>query len=181
VRPFHGPADRPGEHAEDRAVRLGEILPRPVQRHPHEHAVTGRQSEADLVLDPDRPEEVRVEAEPVELLLAEQIADLDRLVVAGLVDVVDQRMLVHVGHERGRVGLGQPAGRVFGDPQLAAAGFEPDLVVDNHVTADQPGQPRQNQVIGPGRVVEVGQAVHELRRPPQHLERDVHAHHPPGC
>jgi len=132
------------------------------------------------VLDPHRPEELRVDAEAVELLLADHIADLDRLIVASLADVVDQRVLGHMLSERGHVGLGDPACRVFRDPHLPGGGPEPDLVVDDDVTADKPGQPRQNQVVGTGRVLDVGEAVHELRRPAQHLKRDVHAHNPPG-
>jgi hypothetical protein len=177
----HGVVQRPGEHAEHRPVSLGEIPPGPVQRNPGEHAVAGWQREGNLVLDPDRPEKLGVDAEPAELLLADHIADLDRLVVAGFADVSDQRVLGHMRSERRHVGQFDPSGRVFPDPYLPGGGTEPDLVVDNDVTADKPGQPGQNQVIGLGRVVDVGEAVHELCGPTQHVKRDIHAHDPPGC
>jgi hypothetical protein len=170
LRAVHGAVQRPGEHAEDRAVLLGEIPAGPVERDRGEQAVAGRQVKADLVLDPDGAEELGVDAQVVELLLAEHIADLDRLGVAGLVDVVDQRVLGHVCRERFHVGLGQPASRVVGSPYLALRGPEPDLVVDHDVAGDQAGQSRQDHIVGPGRVVDVGQAVDELRRAPQCLQ-----------
>jgi hypothetical protein len=177
----HGAVQRPGEHAEDRAVFLAEIPPGPVQRNPGEHAVAGWQREGDLVLDADRPEELGVDAEPVELLLADHIADPDWLVVAGLAEMSDQRVLVQVRGERGHVGVDERVCRVLADPQVAGGRPDPDLVVDHNVTADKRGQPGQDEVIGPGRVLDVGEAVHELRGPTQQVQRDIRAHHPPGC
>ena len=98
-------AQRRAERAQQGAIVLGKILARPVQRDRRELAVRrARQTECDLVLDRDMPEEFRIKTKPVESLLSEEIANLGWLAGPACPVVYEQRVLVQVGLERHQVG-----------------------------------------------------------------------------
>jgi hypothetical protein len=95
------------------------------------------------VLDRNVAEELRVNAQPVELLAAEEIADPGRIGCAGRPVVGQQRVLVQMFLEycdRGRV---EAAERIFG-VIAEMIRQEPDFVVCRDVAAHQVGHAGQD-------------------------------------
>ena len=127
-----GPQD-----AEQGPILVGEIAVAPAQGHADHLLIGARQADGDLVLDGYAAEELGVDAQSVESVEAEKIADHHRFARAGGAVVVDQRVLVHVGREDRLGRRVEPAGRVVGVACLARGW--PDFVVGNDVAAHQPG------------------------------------------
>lgn len=142
--PVHGPADRLAHDGQQRAVVLGEIALSPVDRVGDELAGWRRQAKADLMLDPDRAEELRVQAQPVESFAADEIAHLDRAAVTGSDDVIDQGVLVNMGREHRRQVWVKPPGGVIGIERLALRRVY--LVICDDITTYYAGQGRQDEL-----------------------------------
>ncbi|HTS97604.1 MAG TPA: hypothetical protein VMI33_13380 [Streptosporangiaceae bacterium] len=170
ARPPQGPAQRFGQGAQQGPVGLGEIALGPVERDGQEQVVRrAGQAEGHLVLDRDVAEELRVQAEPVELLAVQEVTDLGRRVgtVSAVVD--EQRVLMQVGleiRERRRV---KRADRIIGviSELIRLAG---DLVVCHDIAAHQRGQARQDKLGRLCLLVEIGETIEKPGGPLQRLQ-----------
>jgi hypothetical protein len=179
ARAPHRVAQRSRDGAQHVAIGVREVPLCPVERDGDDLAIPcGGQGEGDLVLDRNVAVELRVEAQVVEFPVAEEIADLGRLIGTGSTVVGKHRVLVQVRLEHDEAGRVKAARRVIGViGQLIRPG--PDLVVRHDIAADQVSQPGQDQVGRPGKQLKIGHAVEELHCPTQRLQRNVHARHPP--
>jgi hypothetical protein len=176
--PAAGPPQRGGERlgqdAYQRPVGLGEVRPGPVEgdgRHPA--VARWRQREDDLVLDRDMPEELRINPEPVKLLAINKVADLDRTVIARGPEVNEQRMLRQVGLESPEESRVHRSSRIFGVMRWLARPVR-DFVVGDGIAADHRGQAGQGELGHTARLVNIRQAVGELRGPAQRVQRNMH-------
>ena len=84
------------ERAEQGAIGVAEVAAGTAQCDADHLLIGARQADGHLVLDWYAAEELGVQAQPVESLPAEKVADHDRFTAAGGTVVVDQRVLVHV-------------------------------------------------------------------------------------
>jgi hypothetical protein len=164
--PPQGVAHRFGQDAQQRPVGLAEVRLSPVKGDRRQSAVVRRgQREDDLVLNRDVPEKFRVKTQPMKLVAIEKVAYLDGLAAARGAVVGEQRMLVKErleGRERCRVHRFSWILRVIGRLIRAVR----NLVVCDDIRSHQPGQARQRELghfVRPVRLVQVGEAVKELR------------------
>ena len=132
--PVQGGVQRGPEHAEQGAIVVGEVAAAPVHCDADDLLFGAGQADGHLMFDGYAAEELGVEAEAVESLLGEKVADHHRLPAAGGTVVVDQWVFVHMGceHWLGRGVKG--TGRVVHVARLAVSW--PDFVVGQDIAAN---------------------------------------------
>jgi hypothetical protein len=168
-------AHRQHDRAQQRGVGRAELPLRPAQRDADAPAVLRtRQGERDLVIGRDVTEVLAVDAQLPESLAADYIADPHRPAGAGSqLLVLHQRVLVHMGLEDLEGARVQAACRIFAvmtKPIRLGSHF----LVCSDITADQAGQAWQDEVGRPVRLVQVCEAVYELRCSVQRIQRNMH-------
>ncbi|HUA31009.1 MAG TPA: hypothetical protein VMC03_19155 [Streptosporangiaceae bacterium] len=159
-----GVAHRQHDRVQQRGIGRAELRLRPAQRDADRPAVLpARQGERDLVIGRDVAEVLAVDAELPEPLTADHIADPDGPADAGSQPLVlHQRVLVHMGLKDREGFRVQAACRIFGvlaEPIRLGSHF----LVCSDITADQAGEAGQEKVRCSVRLVQICEAVHELR------------------
>jgi hypothetical protein len=175
-RPPQRVAHRRYDRAQQRGISRAELPVRPAQRDADQLAVLrARQGERDLVIGRDVAEVLAVDAQPPESLTADHVADPGGPAAADGQFVRHQRVLVHVGLKDREGGRVQAARRIFGvmtEPIRLGTHF----LVCSDITADQAGESGQYKVGCSVRLVQICEAVDELRGSVQSVQRNMH-----GC
>ncbi|OPY59846.1 MAG: hypothetical protein A4E57_04651 [Syntrophorhabdaceae bacterium PtaU1.Bin034] len=123
------------EEVQDHPLPFGEITEAAVQGDAYYKGRRGRQNEGYLIFYPDLAVELVVKRQPVILVPAEEIGNLQGLAIPCSSEMRDQRMLIHVFFEGNEViGRDDPI-RFYsrGDSSL----FRIDLVVGGELGGDE--------------------------------------------
>lgn len=145
VRPPERIAQRLLDRAEHRAVLLGEVASGPAHRERgHPACGHGGHAEGNLVINGYMSEILRVNAQPVEPLPADNVADLGWPVPTRAAVMNKQGMLVQVGLEYRDGSRVKAARRKFG-VITKMSWIAADLLVCHDITAHQAGQPWQDK------------------------------------